>query len=106
MDERGDGRGTFHRIRQPDVERELCGLAYRATEDEQANDVDPLAELLGIIAQLQLQRIEVDQSARRGPKHDDAEEKSKVTEAIRDERLLGGVARRRLLVPETDEQVA
>ncbi len=37
VDERGDRRGAFHRVGQPDVERDLRGLAGGA-EDEQEGD--------------------------------------------------------------------
>jgi len=41
VDQRADGRGTFHRIRQPDVQRKLRGLANRPAENQQRDHRDP-----------------------------------------------------------------
>ena len=38
MDEGGDRGRALHRVRQPDVERELGALAHGAREDEQGDD--------------------------------------------------------------------
>ena len=38
MDQRGDRRRAFHRVRQPGVEQELRRLAHRAHEQQQADD--------------------------------------------------------------------
>ena len=38
MDEGGDRGGALHRVRQPDVERELGALAHGAGEDQQGHD--------------------------------------------------------------------
>ena len=35
VDERGDRGRAFHRVRQPDVQRELGGLAYRSGEEKE-----------------------------------------------------------------------
>src|ERR1700742_4892403 len=37
MDQRGDRRGAFHRIRQPDIQRNLRGLAG-STKNKQKSD--------------------------------------------------------------------
>ena len=37
VNERGDGRGAFHCVGQPDVERNLAALARGAGKDEQAD---------------------------------------------------------------------
>ena len=37
VDQRADGRGAFHRVGQPDVQRELGALAARAEHQQQAN---------------------------------------------------------------------
>jgi hypothetical protein len=37
VNQRGDRRGAFHRIRQPDVQRKLAALARRSGKDQQAN---------------------------------------------------------------------
>ena len=102
VDERADRGRALHRVGQPDVERELGGLADRAGEEEQRDErdralverPDPLEDLV------EAQRPEVD------PDHDHAEAEAEVADAVDDERLLGRSGRRRLLVPEADEQVA
>ena len=38
VDQGGDGRRAFHRVRQPDMQRELRRLADRAAENQQAGD--------------------------------------------------------------------
>ncbi len=38
VNQRADGRRAFHRVGQPDVQRELGGLAHRAAEDQQAGE--------------------------------------------------------------------
>jgi hypothetical protein len=35
VDQRADGGGAFHRVGQPDVQRDLAGLSRRAAEDQQ-----------------------------------------------------------------------
>src|SRR4029077_13327610 len=37
VDERGDRGGAFHRVREPDIERDLCGFAG-GTDDEEESD--------------------------------------------------------------------
>ena len=51
VDQRGDRRRAFHRVRQPDVQRELRGLADRAAEDQQRRDGE-IAGMTGDAAQL------------------------------------------------------
>ena len=106
VDQRRDRRRTLHRVRQPDVERNLRALAGRADEQQQA-DRRQHAEMRrldrhrrrGILDGAEIERAEhrVDQK--------DAEDESPVADAVRDERLLAGVSRTLLLVPVADQQV-
>ena len=41
MNHGADRRGAFHRVRQPDVQRELGALAHGAEEEQKSNDGDP-----------------------------------------------------------------
>ena len=41
VNQRGDRRGAFHRVRQPDVQRKLAALARRSGKDQQANRARP-----------------------------------------------------------------
>ena len=46
VDHRADRSGALHRVRQPDLERELGALAHRARKEQQADetrDRDPQA---------------------------------------------------------------
>ena len=105
MDERADGGRAFHRVRQPDVEREHRALAHRAAEDQEAGHRRHAAPGFGSLEQTLLKFIEADRTERR-PDEDDAEDESEVAETIRDERFLAGIGRGRLLIPEADEQIA
>ncbi len=64
MDERRNGCRAFHRVRQPDVQRELGGFADRAAEDQQSGD----GEEAGILEQVRergLEIGEIDRASRR-----------------------------------------
>ena len=108
VDEGADRRRALHRVRQPDVERELGALAHGAAEQQQADaDHHPRLDL----AQLELLRQEREdlgevQRADRGPDGHDAQREAEVADAVDQERLLGGQGRAALAVPEADEQVA
>ena len=100
VDQRRDRRRAFHRVGQPDVQRELAALADGAREQAQARpEQDRLAEqagvnsgprvLLGLVEQLgQLQR------AADVPQDDQPDQEADVADAGGDERLLGGDPRR------------
>ena len=110
VDQRRDRRRAFHRIGQPDVQRELRRLAHRA--DEQA-DADrgqqrasrwpagrsrPATACLGEhLARSRACRSRRDQA--------DAEQEAEVADAVDQEGLQVGVDRRRAVVPEADQQV-
>ena len=105
VDQRAHGRRAFHRIGQPDVQRELRALAHRAAENQQARARRARAERGGIFEQLILQHVEI-QRAEQRPHGENPEEKTEVAEAIRDEGFFARVRRRGFFVPETDEQIA
>ena len=96
VDQRGDGRRAFHRVGQPDVQRELRGLADGAAEEQQRNRgaEDVMLAELG----------EVDRAVR-PVAPDDAEQETEVADAVDDEGLLRGVARGLLFVPVVDQQL-
>ncbi len=48
VDERGDRRGAFHRVGQPDVERNLRGLAGGAEDQQQRDGGEEAALPLGM----------------------------------------------------------
>ena len=107
MDQRGDGRRSFHRIREPDVQRDLRGLADGTGEEQQRDRgerglgrpgdgrrVRPDAE-----HRAEVQRSEVHED------QDDPEHHRGVADPGRDERLLRRARGARSLVPEADQQV-
>ena len=115
VDERADGRGAFHRVGQPDVERELAGLANRAAEEQQTNRRagresaeggvrDHLGER--VLFEAAAPGIVEEQRAGLGVEPHDAEEEEHVADARGDEGLLGRRRRAGLVEPEADEQVA
>ena len=101
VDEGGDGGRTLHRVRKPDVERELRALAAGAEEEEQGN---PGEGADGNLWDLGEDFLEV--HGAEDPEHPhDAEAEAEVTDTVDDEGFLGGVAGGATSEPETDEQV-
>ena len=94
MDQGADGRRAFHRVRQPDVQRELRGLAHRAAENQQAGNAwqwCPSAAGLAARACWSVPKFSEPSAA---PDHQDAEQESEVAEAIGDEGFFRRVRRR------------
>ncbi len=123
VNERRNRRRAFHGVRKPGVQQELRRLAHRAHEEQQAGDgdrallVELIAEevqddLVGIGSAFRRQiiggssedRVVVDRLEQR--EHaEDAEQEAEVTNAVDDEGLHGGSIGRRLLEPETDQEI-
>ena len=105
VDQRGDRRGSLHRIGKPDVERNLRALPRRANEKEQADERNH--------SELRLNRkrtSSICHSAEiQGPEgvenQKNAENESPIADAIDDERFLASIRRAFLLVPVANEQV-
>ena len=105
MDERRGRRRAFHRIEQPDVERELSGLSDRSHEEQQTDHrqvARPRDE--DILGHHEPQLDEVHRPER-NLYEQDADQHSKVADARRDERLLRRLARRDLIIVESDQEV-
>ncbi len=102
MDEGGDRGRALHRVRQPDVERELGALAHRAGEDQQGDQHDrrlvERADPVDDVADVERAQADEDEH--------DPEGEADVADPVDDERLLGGQRRAALAVPEPDQQVA
>jgi hypothetical protein len=89
VDERGDGRRALHRVGQPDLQRQLGGLA-----DAPQNSSSGISRAVDMVP---VERGEVDRAV--GPvAHDDAEQETEVADAVDDEGLLRRVGRGLLLV--------
>src|SRR5436309_616414 len=104
MDESTDRRRALHRVRQPDVQRELSRFANRAAENQQRDERRACAkqgqtgafetsEAAIVKKQCAIAIVE--------PEH--SEKKSHVTDARGDECFLCGRCRARSLDPEADE---
>ena len=48
VNERGDGRGAFHRVGEPDVERNLRGLAGGSENEQQSDGGEEAAMPAGV----------------------------------------------------------
>ena len=109
VDERGNRRGAFHGIRQPDVQGHLRGFAHRAAEHHQRGH----GQVREVIAEIPLRVIAIQDvlqarkihRASEAPQHEDAHHEAKVTNPIRQKSLVRSVGGLRALVPVTDEQV-
>ena len=112
VDQRGDRRRTFHRVRQPGVQQELGRFAHRAHEQQQAGQRQrigmPAEKIDGLARQprrARKNRLEVGRFQQH-ENGEDAERKTEIADAVDHESLDRRRIRRRLLVPETDQEVA
>ena len=98
VDQGGNGGGAFHRVRQPDMERELCGFPDRAAEHaEKSCAEDASGNRRWDFHFRERQR------AGDAPHHQDADHETEVSDAVREEGFLRGVGGRVLLIPMSDE---
>jgi hypothetical protein len=103
MDEGGHRRRAFHRVGQPDEQRQLSALAARSDEqhqhDHRGNRSGDGLRLGRVVDALVTQRAD----ELEGHEHRDHE--PEVADTVGDERLLAGGGRGIAGVPETDQQV-
>ena len=87
MDQRGDGRGAGHGVGQPDVERDLCGLAARADHQQDADQREQThwrgRRMLEHIGEIEGLELAEDQKHR--------QRKTEVADAVHDERLVARI---------------
>ena len=112
MDQRGDRGRAFHGVRQPGVQQELGRFAHRAHEQQQAGQRQrigmPAEEINGLArkpGRARKNRLEVGRFQQH-ENGEDAERKTEIADAVDHESLDRRRIRRRLLVPEADQQVA
>ena len=114
VDEGRDGGRAFHRIRKPDVQRDLAGLAGGPAEDEDADggregeaEDGGVRDECGQGGAFEASRAGVVEKQRAGfgVEPDHAEEEDEVTDAGGNEGFLGGGGGFGLGVPEADEEV-
>ncbi len=104
VDERGDGRGAFHGVGQPDVERELRAFAGSADKQAEADNGEDGPVPCRIDREPNGDIAEAERAE--GRKHEkDSDEKSEVANAVDDEGLLACVGGGVFLEPEADEQI-
>ena len=110
VDQRGDRRGAFHGVRQPDVQRELRRFAGGADEEQQRDGAQH-AEMPGLGVETGRSRSAAFTSRKRTvPNTAKVSSMPRmnagVAHAVDDERLLARVAGRLLVEVEPDQQVA
>ena len=99
MDEGRHRRGAGHRVREPDVKRDLRALAAGADEEEGGSPRGPAVVDLALRHPLEVE------GAEHLPEAEDPEQEAEVADAVGDEGLLACVRVLQLLVPEPDQQV-
>ena len=115
VDQGGDRRRAFHRVRQPGVQQDLGRLAHGADEQEDAGPVerglavDPEAADGGdLLARQALRRRQHGREIERTENREHgehAERKSEIADPVDQEGLDGGGVGALALVPEADQQV-
>ena len=103
MDERGDRRRPFHRIRQPNVKWKLGRLPDRAAKDKQRRDRE-VSGITGNLSEFPGHFLKDNGTGRR-PRHQDSEHETEIPEAIRDEGLLRCLGCGVTLEPVADQQI-
>ena len=98
VDERGDRRRAFHRVRQPDVQRQLRGLARGAEEQQQRGArQDRRARQRGASAGSAATAVATPWKSsvpNAAEQRQHAEDEPEVADAVDDEGLLAGVGGR------------
>ena len=108
VDQRADRRGAFHRVRQPDVERNLRRFADGADEQQDGNDGEHARVSHRFRGHLReaLEHVAEVERAERPEREQDADRESGVSQARGDEGFLAGGDGRLLQEPEANQQVA
>ncbi len=100
-------RGAFHRIRKPDVKRQLARFANRSAEDQQRNAGCNARGQLGESGLLHASRAVIikQQRARLSVEPHHSQQQAKVPHPRGKERLFCRCSRRRPFIPEPNQQV-
>ena len=107
MNQRAHRRRSFHRVWQPNVQRQLCRFSARAREKQQASDRERPKmshRIRGPRVRLGEKRYEI-QSPKRLKQQKHPQHESKVADAIDDERFLPRIRSGLLQEIKTDKQV-
>ena len=104
VDERGDGRGAFHGVGQPDVERELRALAGSADQQAETDDGQNGSVPIGRNREPDSDVGETE-GAEGGEYEEDSNEESEVSNAVDDEGLLARIGRGFAVEVKADEEI-
>ena len=96
MNQRRHRRRTFHRVRQPNLQRQLGRFARGATEQQQS---DQRTRHVLLPERREIHRTIAPVA------HDDTEQEAEVAHPINDKSLFSRLRRRGPLVPVSDEQI-
>jgi hypothetical protein len=109
VNEGGDRRRAFHRVRQPGMQQELRRLAHRAHEQQQTGDgqrveirAKHMDRLAGDALRRAEYRVEPDRAGQREDE-ENAEIKAEIADAVDHERLDRGGVGGGLFIPEADQ---
>ncbi len=105
VDQGADWRRAFHRVRQPHIKRQLRRLAAGSDEQKQrSRGDDGIADRKVSGAGCSVD-VDVAQRTHIPCDEEHAKDESRVADAVDDERLVRGIARRLALEIETDQQI-
>src|SRR6266480_6569387 len=106
VDQRADRRGPLHRIRQPDVQRELARFSHRTAKDQQRDERCARTEHgKSRVFNATMPFIVEEKCAAAVIERKHAEEKSHVSDTRGEECLFCRSRGARTLDPESDEQI-
>src|ERR1700678_1929535 len=103
VNERGDGRGAFHGVGQPDVKRKLRALAGSADQKAQTDDGENSAVPCRLERESDRDSAEVER-AEGGEHEEDSNEKSEIADAVDDEGFFTGSSSGTALKIKADEK--
>ena len=104
VDQRGDGRGALHRVRQPGVQRQLRGLGERADQEQDARRHQrPLVDRERVVRAREHRAVV--QGVHAAEQQERAHDHADVADHVDHERLHAGGGGRAPPVPERDQQV-
>ena len=105
VDQRGDRRGALHCVGQPDVERNLRGLACRAQHQQQRDGSEELRALPLRMLRDGAEDLRKAQAAEVRDQQEHCQQETEVADAVDDEGLFAGVGGGGLLEVKADQQV-
>src|SRR5438552_8978683 len=113
MDERADGRGPFHCVWQPDIERRLRALSKRAEHQKKRNPpqrfrLNPRLRLSDKLKQSGIGSNSISKIAHRSKRKEaqhDPQRESEISNSIDNERLLRRIPRAGLLIVVSNQQI-